>query len=478
MFNKFISFTFFAFLASLAFFADAAFAASSTVGTSGASFLKLGAGARPAAMGGAFTAVADDVNALAWNPAGLGGMKRGELMASYALWFSDLRYSYAAYVHPLDQQALGVQVAMLGMGSFAGYTVDGSGNPVESDSFSASDFSAALSYGLTIFKDKQQDFMIGATAKFISSTIADVGATAFGGDFGVLWRLQKGNVMLGAAVRHLGTSMKFSSTTVNLPMVVAFGLGVKGSKEITFSGDVEIPSDQSMRVGGGVEWVIENTIAVRGGYALRTDGSEYTGALMGWTAGIGFRQDSFRLDYSFVPYGTLGNTHRVSLGMNFGSDGNTSSSQDRPEMNDRVEKTVKRKDGEKSVVAVLNFEAQRGVSPTHVEMARTYMGHEFTQMGHFSMVDRVVLDAVMKKLAFQNGECASVECAVEIGKRVRAEYVLVGNVKKIGKDFVLTGQVVDVASGKMTASGSEEYSREEFVKIAVKGVARKLAAEF
>jgi hypothetical protein len=43
--------------------------------TSGADFLLIGSGARSEGMGGAFTAVADDVNALTFNPAGLALLK-------------------------------------------------------------------------------------------------------------------------------------------------------------------------------------------------------------------------------------------------------------------------------------------------------------------------------------------------------------------------------------------------------------------
>ena len=38
-------------------------------GTYAADFLNIGVGARPAAMGGAFVAVADDPTAFFWNPA-------------------------------------------------------------------------------------------------------------------------------------------------------------------------------------------------------------------------------------------------------------------------------------------------------------------------------------------------------------------------------------------------------------------------
>src|SRR5207302_10246043 len=49
------------------------------VGTSGAAFLKIGPGARPAAMGEAFTGVADDIHAIYWNPAGLATLRSPEL---------------------------------------------------------------------------------------------------------------------------------------------------------------------------------------------------------------------------------------------------------------------------------------------------------------------------------------------------------------------------------------------------------------
>ena len=40
-------------------------------GTTSAVFLKLEQGVRPIGMGGAYTAAADDVNSIMWNPAGL-----------------------------------------------------------------------------------------------------------------------------------------------------------------------------------------------------------------------------------------------------------------------------------------------------------------------------------------------------------------------------------------------------------------------
>ena len=50
-------------------------------GTTSAAFLKVDAASRPISMGGAFTGLADDVNALFWNPAGLMSLQKQQISA-------------------------------------------------------------------------------------------------------------------------------------------------------------------------------------------------------------------------------------------------------------------------------------------------------------------------------------------------------------------------------------------------------------
>src|SRR5688572_28460738 len=52
-------------------------------GSSGATFQKIGVGARAAGMGGAYSAMADDVTALYWNPAGAARLQGINVAASY-----------------------------------------------------------------------------------------------------------------------------------------------------------------------------------------------------------------------------------------------------------------------------------------------------------------------------------------------------------------------------------------------------------
>src|SRR5208282_3523353 len=68
--------------------------------TSGADFLQIPSGARGAAMGGAFTAVADDVNALTWNPAGLSMLEYPEFGYLYMLYLGDTGYNFGGFALP------------------------------------------------------------------------------------------------------------------------------------------------------------------------------------------------------------------------------------------------------------------------------------------------------------------------------------------------------------------------------------------
>jgi len=52
-------------------------------------------------------------------------------------------------------------------------------------------------------------------------------------------------------------------------------------------------------------------LALRVGYKTNQDVGS------GITAGIGFKMGKVSIDYGYVPYGDLGNTHRISLGIKF-----------------------------------------------------------------------------------------------------------------------------------------------------------------
>ena len=74
----------------------------SKVGTVSAQFLKIGVGARAMALGGSFTALANDVSTLYWNPAGITNLNGFSFAVSHTEWFADISHDFAGVVYPLS----------------------------------------------------------------------------------------------------------------------------------------------------------------------------------------------------------------------------------------------------------------------------------------------------------------------------------------------------------------------------------------
>ena len=62
-------------------------------------FLRVEQGARPVAMGGAFGAVANDVNSIFYNPAGLINIQNMEYIFSYADWLVNSKFFSGAFCY-------------------------------------------------------------------------------------------------------------------------------------------------------------------------------------------------------------------------------------------------------------------------------------------------------------------------------------------------------------------------------------------
>ena len=77
---------------------------STNAGTSAFPFLKINVGARPVAMGGAFTGVADDESSLYYNPAGIAVFEEKRFIAGYHNYFVDMQSGFLGYVHSLNER--------------------------------------------------------------------------------------------------------------------------------------------------------------------------------------------------------------------------------------------------------------------------------------------------------------------------------------------------------------------------------------
>lgn len=83
--------------------------------------------------------------------------------------------------------------------------------------------------------------------------------------------------------------------------------------KLIIAGDVIKPVDRSIGVNVGLEYSFQNGFVLRGGYQSNTN-FDLLSSLRG---GLGYVAPTYRVDYAFVPYGDIGNTHRVTFTLSF-----------------------------------------------------------------------------------------------------------------------------------------------------------------
>lgn len=300
-------------------------------------FLSLGVGGRALGMGGAFVALANDVTAGYWNPAGLSRINYPQVALMHDERYGSLvNYDYGAVALPVGPNtSWGFSAIRLGVDDIidnrnAGLDING--NPTVDpnqvrryDESKIQRFNAAdWAFYLTYSKKQSDDFSYGANLKVIRRDLAEFSATGIGLDIG-LWYTPMEHVVLGANFQDVTTTFLAWNTGTNelisptLKIGSAYFIEAFGGRfapaldfDIRFEGR---KSASTFNLGGvsfdphiGTEFQFKDAIALRIGY---NDVKQIS-------FGAGIHLPKLNIDYSFARFAysaseRLDDTHRISL---------------------------------------------------------------------------------------------------------------------------------------------------------------------
>ena len=280
-------------------------------GTSSAQFLKMGAGARAAAMGDAFVSVADDASATYWNPAGLNQVKVPELSLMQANALVQTQYQFLGAVIPVHHDAIGLVIQRMDYGTMDTYSAD----DVNTGNFNAGSMAA----GLCASFDIHPGITLGLTGKYIGETIASKSANTYAADIGVLLKERLFNRFnFGFVVQNMGGKLKFLDQSESLPQIIRTGISTRFfDRHLLASFDYSIPNDNAGSIHAGLEFNVNSLFILRGGYQATPGNSLKVDGIKNITAGMGLNIGVIGIDYAFVPYGDLGQIHRISALLKF-----------------------------------------------------------------------------------------------------------------------------------------------------------------
>ncbi|MEW6413417.1 MAG: PorV/PorQ family protein [Candidatus Zixiibacteriota bacterium] len=280
--------------------------AETNAGNTAAEFLLIGAGARPSAMGGAFSAVSEGAVASYWNPAGLTSVETSEFLLSHFAWYQDMTVEYGAYARQMsDRMTLAASVTYFNYGAIDGFDLSG----LPTGEISAYDIAGAISLG---YKTSEK-LSLGLTGKVINQKLDDISATTFAVDFGTKYDL--GRIALAGVLTNLGPDISFDGTTENLPAALHLGLaGYPVEDRLLLTADVEKRLHGETVVHQGVEFNHNGQYFLRSGYSYYPSADERnfaTGITLG--AGLKFNNAAFDYAYTFEEKYSSEDLHRFTI---------------------------------------------------------------------------------------------------------------------------------------------------------------------
>ena len=104
-------------------------------------------------------------------------------------------------------------------------------------------------------------------------------------------------------------------------------------------------------------------------------------------------------------------------------------------------------------MAMLPLEAE-GVSENDASIATQSLTTELIRQGRFDVLEREYMAQIMEEQAMVL-TCTDVECAIEIGKVLAAENVMVGSITHSEGNYIISVRLIDVEEGRVIASTTE-----------------------
>jgi opacity protein-like surface antigen len=313
------------------------------VGTTAAPFLEVGVGSRAIGMGAAFVAVANDVSALYWNPAGLCRIGHSEAVFERIEWLADINFNYLGATIPFGRWGTaGFFLNAMTVPKMAVRTVDfpdGTG-----EEFDASSIAVGLSYSFAL----TDRFSIGLTGKYVSERIWHEKSSSIAIDIGTLYYTGFKGLRIGAAITNFGPSMQMDGSDLiiyydadpsidgnndrimgklmtdewPLPLNMQFGIAydvfdTKFSR-LTVALDAFHPINNTESVNTGCELSILDLLYARVGY--KAIGQQDTEEGITFGAGLRYKmfgQSHIKFDYAYADFGLLEYVNRFTLRLDF-----------------------------------------------------------------------------------------------------------------------------------------------------------------
>lgn len=266
-------------------------------------FLRVEQGARPVAMGGAFTAVADDINSIFYNPAGLTNIENMEYLFSYTNWLVGSTFYSGAFGYKTGFGTLGLSFVHFGIDEFEETL------PLQPEGTGRMVGAGDLALGLAYARDITDRLSIGGHVRYIEENLDQDTRRTVAIDLATYYKTGFKDLVLGVALRNLGPDQAVSGVTMSesFPMPIDFNVTlasrVYGSQDDPLSVLMTVENGFTIDLGdryrAGTEVWLMDVLAFRGGYRFNYSNSDFS---LGLGIAPKLRNKQLNIDIAYTNY--------------------------------------------------------------------------------------------------------------------------------------------------------------------------------
>ena len=276
-----------------------------------AQFLGIEIGARASGMGNARVALSEGAEAVFVNPAnGKTKYYYNSLLISHNSWIQGMYQETISFVKDTNSGygIFGIGISYLNEGAIKKYEWDGT-NAIYIGDITPYAMVIKLNWSAQMIKDLFMGMNLGYMREDIDGYVTQKGLV----DVGITYTGVQ-NLNLALVKRNFGRTIDGFGIFSDLILAAGYKLNLVKFGELNAEVDLRAFTFERYGVGVGLEYIYNKIIAMRVGYE-----NDYTGVdgLKGLRLGTGIRYEKFSLDFAYEPYGDLGQSFKVSFGVNF-----------------------------------------------------------------------------------------------------------------------------------------------------------------
>jgi len=461
-----------------------------------AQFLLQGQGPRAEAMGEAVVSNSSDYTAWYWNPAGAAFVRNPQLGFNSENITQNDQTSYLSFIYPLKRCSFGAQ-ALSENASVAAYDNAGQQLPAINNQ----NMLASIGFAYAI-----RDWLsVGLGVGQVSMSLGGYNTNAaLNVNIGALYKKYRFSAAVDVA--NIGDNLKFgqSSEAESQPMLVRYGVSYSFLRDKSLLCSIsaqDVPQSAALSsYGGGVEYLLCQYLALRGGILNQNN---YMRLCSGF--GIAYKHIGIDVSYTLAPEELQGlDTIQIGLSYKFGrleqavkqeappAESKPAAKQEQKPKSPEIPPAETKPEQEQMPISPAASPAQNNPIPKGVNLAVAEFGArnvsasdalivsdflrtELVNLNLYNVIEKANMDKILAEASFQMSGCTTSDCVVQLGKILNVQEMVVGSLAKLTDTYYVTVSVVDVQTGKILVSFSQDAPAAKDLQNACHIIAEKMA---